>query len=92
MQPDSPITSLTLLLSLPQSFPPATPAFSVVSNVPGIFQFRILHLPLATMPLPYVITDLEPDILECEVKWALERITMNKASGDDGIPVELFQT
>ena len=39
-----------------------------------------------------VITDLEPDILECEVKWALESITMNKASGGDGIPVELFQT
>ena len=38
-----------------------------------------------------VITDLEPDILECEIKWALESITMNKASGDDGIPVELFQ-
>ena len=38
-----------------------------------------------------LITDLEPDILECEVKWALERITMNKASGGDGIPVELFQ-
>ena len=38
-----------------------------------------------------VITDLEPDILECEVKWAFERITMNKASGGDGIPVELFQ-
>ena len=38
-----------------------------------------------------VITDLEPDILECEVKWALERITTNKASGGDGIPVELFQ-
>ena len=37
-----------------------------------------------------VITHLEPDILECEVKWALERITMNKASGGDG-PVELFQ-
>ena len=37
-----------------------------------------------------VITHLEPDILECEVKWALESITMNKASGDDGIPVELF--
>ena len=35
-----------------------------------------------------VITDLEPDILECEVKWALESITMNKASGGDGIPVE----
>ena len=38
-----------------------------------------------------VITHLEPDILECEVKWALECITMNEASGDDGIPVELFQ-
>ena len=38
-----------------------------------------------------VITDLEPDILEWEVKWALESITMNKASGGDGIPVELFQ-
>ena len=37
------------------------------------------------------ITHLEPDILECEVKWALESITMNKASGGDGIPVELFQ-
>ena len=38
-----------------------------------------------------VITHLEPDILECEVKRALESITMNKASGGDGIPVELFQ-
>ena len=38
-----------------------------------------------------VITHLEPDILECEVKWALESITVNKASGGDGIPVELFQ-
>ena len=37
-----------------------------------------------------VITDLEPDILECEVKWALESVTMNKAGGGDGIPVELF--
>ena len=37
-----------------------------------------------------VITHLEPDILECEVKWALERITMNKASGGDGISAELF--
>ena len=39
-----------------------------------------------------VITHLEPDILECEVKWALESITVNKASGGDGIPVELSQT
>ena len=38
-----------------------------------------------------VITHLEPDILECEVKWALESITTNKAKGGDGIPVELFQ-
>ena len=38
-----------------------------------------------------VITHLEPDILECEVKWALESITTNKASGGDRIPVELFQ-
>ena len=38
-----------------------------------------------------VITHLEPDILECEVKWALESITMSKASGGDGIPAELFQ-
>ena len=38
-----------------------------------------------------VITHLEPDILECKVKWALGTITMNKASGSDGIPVELVQ-
>ena len=38
-----------------------------------------------------VITHLEPDILECEVKWALESITMKKASGGYGIPIELFQ-
>ena len=38
-----------------------------------------------------LITDIEPDILECEVKWALESISTNKASGGDGIPVELFQ-
>ena len=39
-----------------------------------------------------LISHLEPDILECEVKWALGSVTTNKASGDDGIPVELFQT
>ena len=39
-----------------------------------------------------VITHLEPDILECKVKWALGSITTNKASGGDGIPVELFQS
>ena len=38
-----------------------------------------------------MITHLEPDILECEVKWALGSITMNKASGGDGIPAEVFQ-
>ena len=38
-----------------------------------------------------MITNLEPDILECEVKWALGSITVNKASGGDGIPVDLFQ-
>ena len=38
-----------------------------------------------------VVTHLEPDILDCEVKWALGSITMNKASRDDGIPSELFQ-
>ena len=38
-----------------------------------------------------MITHLEPDILECEAKWALESITTNKASGGEGIPVELFQ-
>ena len=38
-----------------------------------------------------MITHLEPDILDCEVKWALGSISMNKASGGDGIPVELFQ-
>ena len=38
-----------------------------------------------------MIINLEPDILECEIKWALGKITMNKASGGDGIPVKLFQ-
>ena len=38
-----------------------------------------------------VVTDLEPDILECEVNWALGIMTMNKASGGDGIPAEVFQ-
>ena len=46
-----------------------------------------LHTQIITM----LITDLEPDILECEVKWALESITANKASGGDGISVELFR-
>ena len=38
-----------------------------------------------------VVTHLQPDVLQCEVKWALGSITRNKVSGDDGIPVELFQ-
>ena len=50
-------------------------------------QFIVIH----TVKGFGVITHLEPDILECEVRWALESITTNKASGGDGIPVELFQ-
>ena len=41
--------------------------------------------------IPTMVTQLEPDILECEVKWALRSISMNKASGGDGIPADLFQ-
>ena len=57
----------------------------------------IMDTILCSWPFKYldnhdgVITHLEPDILECEVKWALENITTNKASGGDGIPAELFQ-
>ena len=75
-----------------------------VSLSMGIFQAIILDQVSAPAPWkqplrkdlhhPYnhdgVITDLEPDILECEVKWALGSIIRNKASGGDGIPVELF--
>ena len=50
-------------------------------------QFIVIH----TVKGFGVITHLEPDILECEVRWALESITTNKASGGDGIPAELFQ-
>ena len=46
---------------------------------------------LTTQIITMVITHLEPDILECEVKWALESITRNKASGGYGIPVDVFQ-
>ena len=53
--------------------------------------FEDSHLLKNNFPQFVVITDLEPDILECEVKWALESITLNKASGGDGSPVELFQ-
>jgi len=49
---------------------------------------KILMMQITTMG---VITHLEPDISECEVQWALGSITMNKASGGDGIPAELFQ-
>ena len=56
------------------------------SGIP--ISFRIFHSLVKGFG---VITHLEPDILECEVKWALESITMNKASGGDGIPVEPFQ-
>ena len=59
-------------------------------SLPGYSVHGIFH---ARIPFPHdgVITHLEPDILECEVMWALESITTNKASGGDGIPVELFQ-
>ena len=64
-----------------------------------IFQFIVLtyteELYKKDLPNPDnhdgMITHLEPDILECEIKWALGSITTNKASGGDGIPVELFQ-
>ena len=46
---------------------------------------------MGTVGRTYPLTHLEPDILECEVKWALGTITLNKASGGDGIPVELFK-
>ena len=63
-------------------------------GLPSMGSHRVGHdwsdLAAAAATSP-VITHLEPDILECEVKWALESITTNKASGGDGIPVELFQ-
>ena len=55
---------------------------------PGAYTCRLVK---AKVVYDGVITHLEPDILECEVKWALESIATNKASGGDGIPVELFQ-
>ena len=66
------------------------------SSAHGILQARI-HRRIVQIDLhdqdnqDGMITHLEPDILECEVKWALESITTNKASGGDGIPVALFQ-
>ena len=62
--------------------------FSKRQQPGGKLHFLILHDPVNCIG---VITHLEPDILECEVKWALGSITTNKASGGDGIPVELFQ-
>ena len=59
-----------------------------MSSIHGITIKKDLHDPHTH---DGVITHLEPDILECEVKWALGSITMIKASGGDGIPVELFQ-
>ena len=65
------------------------------SSVHGIFQARVLEWVAVSFSDPNnhndVITHLEPDILQCEVKWALGSITTNKPSGSDGIPVELFQ-
>ena len=55
-------------------------------NTQKNYSKKIFMIQIITM-----VTHLQPDILECEVKWALESITMNKASGGDGIPVELFQ-
>ena len=63
------------------------PQFIVIHTVKG-HEVKDLHDPDNH---DGVITHLEPDILECEVKWALESITSNKASGGEGIPVELFQ-
>ena len=61
----------------------------------GLISFRIEELYKKDFHEPEnnedVITNLQPDILECEVKWALGSITMDKASEDDGIPVELYQ-
>ena len=64
---------------------------SVMPNLAPYNEDYFKKLPLLTYNHDSVITYLEPDILECEVKRALESITMNKASGGDGIPVELFQ-
>ena len=59
-------------------------------GLPSMGSHRVRH-DWSDLAVAAYIYHLEPDILECEVKWALESITMNKASGDDGIPVELFQ-
>ena len=58
-----------------------------------MFTLAISYLTTSNLPDNHdgVITHLEPDILECELKWALESVTTNKASGGDGIPIELCQ-
>ena len=66
---------------------PRSPTLQV-DSLPEELYKKDLHNPVNH---DSVITDLEPDILECEVKWALRSITTNKTSGGDGIPVELFQ-
>ena len=77
--------------------PGALLAFCVNQGISAFFSLYFLIVdsePPDSGPLKdlnSVITHLEPDILECKVKWALGSITMNKASGDDGISVELFQ-
>ena len=84
-------------MTMPFQYPIVLP----FHTVHGVLKARILKwfaIPFSSGPHSVralhhegVITNLEPDILECEVKSALESITMNKASGGDGIPVELFQ-
>ena len=61
------------------------------NHIHQLWSFNTLNNTLNPDNHEGVITHLEPDILECEVKWALGSMTMNKASGSDGIPVELFQ-
>ena len=82
------------------SFPFSFSSFSAICKASSDNRFASWHFfflgmvliaAACTMSRTCMITHLEPDILECEDKWALESITMNKASGGDGIPVELFQ-
>ena len=77
-----------LILCLPLLLlPPIPPSIRVFSNENTELYKKDLHNPDNH---DGVITHLEPDILKCEVTWALESITTDKASGGDGIPVELF--
>ena len=71
------------MFTLPYLSPPQQPIHCHLLSIAGAHTSFVHH--------DGVITHLEPDILECEVKWALESITMNKASRGDGIPMELFQ-